>query len=136
MSRKIPISTNEAPPSRGTHSQAVRAGGFLFVTMQTGRDPRTETMADGVEAQTRMTLANVAAILEEAGCSPADLVRVTLLMADLGDFKAIDELYAAWLPPREAAPYPARTAFAAKDLPAGALVALEATALLPDRELE
>jgi 2-iminobutanoate/2-iminopropanoate deaminase len=76
-------------------------------------------------------LSNVEAILNAAGCSPADIVKVTLLMADIKNFKAIDAIYAAWLPGRDVTPLPARTAFAAAGLPAGALVMLEVVAAPP-----
>ena len=131
MTAKIPYRTDGAPPSRGTHTQAIRAGDLLFVNQQTGRDPHTEALAHGIEAQTRLTLANVTAILAAADCTPADLVKITLLLADIKDFKAVDDIYVQWLPPREQVPYPTRTAFAALDLPAGALVAIDAVAFIP-----
>lgn len=133
MPNKIKIATNAAPPSTGTHSQAIRSGNFVFVTAQTGRDPNTGKVVEGgVEAQTRQMLANIEAILNAAGCTPEDVVRTTLLMADIKDFKAIDVLYAAWLPGLGVTPLPARTAFAAAALPAGALVMMEVTAAYPE----
>jgi 2-iminobutanoate/2-iminopropanoate deaminase len=131
MPNKIKIATNAAPPSIGTHSQAIRSGDLVFVTAQTGRDPNTGKMAEDVEAQTRQMLANIEAILQAAGCTPDDIVRTTLLMADIKDFKAIDVIYAGWLPGLGVTPLPARTAFAAHALPAGALVMMEVTAAYP-----
>jgi 2-iminobutanoate/2-iminopropanoate deaminase len=131
MVNKISIATNAAPPSLGTHSQAIRTGDLVFVTGQTGRDPETGKLEEGLEAQTRRMLSNVEAILNAAGCSPADIVKVTLLLADIRDFKAVDAIYAAWLPERNVVPLPARTAFAAAGLPAGALVMLEVVAAPP-----
>src|SRR5262245_13603143 len=125
MVNKISIATNAAPPSLGTHSQAIRTGDLVFVTAQTGRDPETGKLEDGLEAQTRRMLSNVEAILNAAGCAPEDIVKVTLLMTDIKNFKAIDVIYADWLPSRDMTPLPARTAFAAAGLPAGALVMLE-----------
>ena len=122
MVNKISIATNAAPPSLGTHSQAIRTGDLVFVTAQTGRDHETGKLEEGLEAQTRRMPSNVEAILNAGGCSPADIVKVTLLMADIKNFKAIDAIYAAWLPGRDVTPLPARTAFAAAGLPAGALV--------------
>src|SRR6184192_4340845 len=90
--------------------------------------PRTR----GLEAQTRLMLANVEAILNAAGCTPGDIVKVTLLLADIKDFKEVDLIYAAWLPGLGVTPLPARTAFAAHALPAGALVMLEVVAAAPD----
>ena len=132
MAAKIKIATNAAPPSIGTHSQAIRVGDLVFVTAQTGRDPNTGKLVEGgVEAQTRQMLANLEAILNAAGCTPEDVVRTTLLMADITDFKAIDVIYAGWLPGIGITPLPARTAFAALALPAGALVMMELTAVYP-----
>ena len=131
MPNKIKITTNAAPPSMGTHSQAIRTGDFVFLTGQTGRDPETGKLEQGLEAQTRRMLSNIDAILNAAGCSPADIVKVTLLLADIKDFKAVDVIYAGWLPGRGVTPLPARTAFAAASLPAGALVMLEVVAAFP-----
>lgn len=131
MVNKIKITTNAAPPSMGTHSQAIRTGELVFLTGQTGRDPETGKLEEGLEAQTRRMLSNIEAILNAAGCSPADIVKVTLLLADIKDFKAVDVIYAGWLPGRGVTPLPARTAFAALSLPAGALVMLEVVAAYP-----
>jgi 2-iminobutanoate/2-iminopropanoate deaminase len=131
MVNKTKIATNAAPPSIGTHSQAIRTGDLVFVTGQTGRDPNSGKLEEGLEAQTRRMLSNVDAILNAAGCSPADIVKVTLLLADIKDFKAVDLLYSAWLPGLGVTPLPARTAFAALALPAGALVMLDVIAAYP-----
>jgi 2-iminobutanoate/2-iminopropanoate deaminase len=126
---KVKIQTNAAPPAIGTYSQAIRAGSLVFVAAQSGRDPGTGKLLEGLDAQTRQMLANVEAILNGAGCTPADIVRTTLLLADIKDFKAVDVIYAAWLPGLGVTPLPARTAFAALGLPAGALVMMEVTAV-------
>lgn len=131
MANKIRIATNAAAPAIGTYSQAIRLGDLVFVTAQTGRDPETGKLEEGLEAQTRRMLANVEAILNAAGCTPGDIVKVTLLMADIKDFKAVDVIYAAWLPGLGVMPLPARTAFQAGALPAGALVMLEVIAAFP-----
>jgi 2-iminobutanoate/2-iminopropanoate deaminase len=104
----------------------------VFVTAQTGRNAETGKLEDGLEAQTRQMLENIDAILNAAGCSPADIVKSTLLLADIKDFKAVDAIYAAWLPGLGVTALPARTAFAAASLPAGALVMLEVVAAYPD----
>ena len=132
MVNKIRIKTDAAPPALGTFSQAVRTGDLVFVTAQTGRDPATGKLEEGLEAQTRRMLSNIDAILNAAGCSAADLVKVTLLLADIKDFKAVDAIYAAWLPGRGITPLPARTAFATTSLPAGALVMLDVIAAYPN----
>jgi len=131
MVNKIRIATNAAAPATGTYSQAVRTGDLVFVTGQTGRDPETGKLEEGLEAQTRRMLSNIEAILNAAGCTPADIVKVTLLLKDIKDFKAVDVIYAAWLPGRGVTPLPARTAFQAAALPAGALVMLEVVAASP-----
>jgi 2-iminobutanoate/2-iminopropanoate deaminase len=132
MVNKVRIVTNAAAPALGTYTQAIRAGDLIFVTGQTGRDPATGKLEEGLEAQTRQMLSNIEAILNAAGCSPADIVKVTLLLADIKDFKAVDVIYAAWLPGLGVTAWPARTAFEAAALPAGALVMLDVVAAYPD----
>jgi 2-iminobutanoate/2-iminopropanoate deaminase len=131
MANKLKIATNAAPPATGTYSQAIRTADLVFVTGQTGRDPNTGKLEEGLEAQTRRTLSNIDAILNAAGCSPADIVKVTLLLSDIKDFKAVDAIYSAWLPGRGVTPLPARTAFGSVSLPAGALMMLEVVAAFP-----
>ena len=133
MAHKIRIQTNAASPALGTYSQAIRTGELVFVTGQTGRDLETGKLEEGLEAQTRCVFANIDAILNAAGCSNADIVKVTLLLADIKDFKAVDQMYAAWLPGHGVAPAkPARTAFQAGGLPAGALLMLDVVAAFPE----
>jgi 2-iminobutanoate/2-iminopropanoate deaminase len=133
MANKIRIQTNAASPALGTYSQAIRTGDLVFVTGQTGRDPETGKLEEGLELQTRRILANIDAILNAAGCSNADIVKVTFLLADIKDFKAVDQIYSAWLPGHGVTPAkPARTAFQAGALPAGALFMLEVVAASPD----
>ena len=131
MANKIRIMTNAAAPATGTYSQAIRTGDLVFVTAQTGRNDQTGKLEEGLEAQTRRMLANVEAILNAAGCSPADIVKSTLMLADIKDFKAVDVIYAAWLPGLGITALPVRTAFAAAALPAGALVMLDVIAAYP-----
>ena len=131
MVNKIKIATNAAPPSTGTHSQAIRTGDLVFLTGQTGRDPETGQLAEGLEAQTNRALSNIAAVLNAAGCSPADIVKVTLLLTDIKNFKAVDVIYSSWLPGRGVTPLPARTACEVSALPAGALVMFDVIAAFP-----
>lgn len=131
MVNKIRIKTDAGPPAIGTYSQAIRTGDLVFVTAQTGRDPDTGKLEEGIEAQTRRMLSNLDAILNAAGCSSADIVKVTLLLADIKDFKVVDQIYSAWLPGLGITPLPARTAFAALALPAGALVMMDVVAAFP-----
>jgi 2-iminobutanoate/2-iminopropanoate deaminase len=132
VDKKIRIATNAAPPATGTYSQGIRIGDLVFVTGQTGRDPATGNLEEGLEAQTRRMLSNIDAVLNAAGCSPADVVKVTLMLSDIKDFKAVDLIYRQWLPGLGITPLPARTAFAVASLPAGALVMLEVIAASPD----
>jgi 2-iminobutanoate/2-iminopropanoate deaminase len=131
MVNKTKITTNAAPPALGTYSQAIRTGDLVFVTGQTGRDPATGELEQGLEAQTRRMLSNIEAILNAAGCSAEDIVKVTLLLANIKDFKAVDVIYADWLPGLGITAWPARTAMGGVDLPAGALVMLEVVAAFP-----
>src|ERR1044072_8451985 len=131
MVNKTRIATNAAPPATGTYSQAIRTGDLVFVTAQTGREPETGKMPEGLEAQARQMFANVVGILNASSCSPADVVKVTLLLANIKDFKAVDVIYSAWLPGLGVTPLPARTAFAALALPAEALVMMDIVAAFP-----
>ncbi len=131
MVNKTRIKTDAGPPALGTYSQAIRTGDLVFVTAQTGRDPDTGKLEEGLEAQTRRMLSNIDAILNAAGCSAADIVKVTLMLSDIKDFKVVDQIYAAWLPGLGITSLPARTAFAAATLPAGALVMLDVIAAYP-----
>jgi 2-iminobutanoate/2-iminopropanoate deaminase len=130
MRKKANVFTN-ALPSMGTYAQALRAGDFVFTTAQTGRSYETGELAEGLEGQTRRMLANIDAVLSASGCSREDIVKVTLGLADIKDFKAFDQIYAQWLPDRDKSPYPTRTAFQAAALPAGAKVMMEVIALIP-----
>lgn len=131
MANKIRIATNAAAPATGTYSQAIRTGDLVFVTAQTGRNPETGKLEEGLEAQTHRMLSNVEAILNAAGCMPSDIVKVTLLLADIKDFKAVDVIYSGWLPGLGVTAWPARLAFQAGALPAGALVMLDVIAAYP-----
>jgi 2-iminobutanoate/2-iminopropanoate deaminase len=131
MVNKIRNKTDAGPPAIGTYSQAIRTGDLVCVTALSGRDPDTGKLEEGLDAQPRRMLSNLDAILNAAGCTPADIVKVTLLLADIKDFKAVDQIYSAWLPGLGITPLPARTAFAALSLPAGALVMMDVVAAFP-----
>jgi len=120
-----PVSTDKAPAAIGPYSQAVLAGDMIFLSGQLPIDPATGSFPEGgVSAQTRQSLANVKAILEEAGFSTGDVVKTTVFLADMGDFAAMNEVYKEFF----SAPFPARSAIAVKDLPKGALVEIECIA--------
>ena len=120
------ISTDRAPAAVGPYSQAVRAGGLLFISGQIGIDPATGNMVEGLEAQVTQVLDNLKAIVEEAGGSMDSIVKATVLLHSMDDFKTMNGIYAGYF---ESDP-PARAAFEAGALPLGALVEIEAIALL------
>jgi 2-iminobutanoate/2-iminopropanoate deaminase len=130
MTHKIRIQTNAAPPATGTYTQAIRTGNLVFVTGQTGRNPDTSKLEDGLEAQTDRVFSNITAVLNAAGCSPGGIVKATLILDDMKDFKKVDQMYAAWLPDDRVVCNPARLVFEA-DLPHEALVMLDVVATYP-----
>lgn len=120
-----PIHTPKAPAAIGPYSQAIQAGKMVFVSGQIPVDPATgEFAGNDITTQTRQSLTNVKAILEQAGYSCADVVKTTVLLADMGDFAAMNAVYSEFF----SEPFPARAAFAVKTLPKGALVEIEAIA--------
>jgi 2-iminobutanoate/2-iminopropanoate deaminase len=122
-------SSDKAPAALGPYSQAIVAGGFVFCSGTAGIDPATGVAADGIEAQTEQALRNLAAVLEAAGASMADLVKTTIFYADVDDFARLNEVYARHMPD----PPPARSAPANVRLPHGLLVSIEAIAAVPAR---
>jgi 2-iminobutanoate/2-iminopropanoate deaminase len=125
MTDRQPISTDGAPAAAGPYSQAIRAGDLVFTAGQLGTDPATGEFAGAdVAAQATQALANLRAILDAAGSGMDRLVKVTVFLADIGDWPAVNEVYASLVPE----PFPARSAFAVKDLPKGARVEIEAVA--------
>ena len=124
MSNREAISTDGAPAAAGPYSQAVRAGELVFTAGQLGMDPASGELASDIRGQAEHALRNLEAILIAAGSGLDRLVKVTVYLADIGDWPAVNEVYAAILPE----PYPARSAFAVKDLPKSALVEIEAVA--------
>ena len=121
------ISTQGAPAAAGPYSQAIRAGDLVFTAGQLGLDPTSgEFAADDVAGQAERALNNLGAILDAAGSGLDRLVKVTVYLADIGDWPAVNEVYGRIVPE----PYPARSAFAVKDLPKGARVEIEAVAIV------
>lgn len=121
------IHTDDAPAALGPYSQAIVAGGFVFCSGTAGIDPVTGDVPDGIEAQTELALRNIAATLEAAGASMADLVKTTIFYADVADFAALNAVYARHMP----TPPPARSAPANVRLPRGLLVSIDAIAVVP-----
>ena len=120
-----PISTSNAPAAIGPYSQATAHNGLIFVSGQLPIDPSTGAFPEGgVEVQTRQSLTNIKSILEAAGSGMDKVLKTTVLLADMGDFAAMNGVYAEFF----TEPYPARCAFAVKTLPKGALVEIECIA--------
>ena len=123
---KHPIATEAAPAAIGPYSQAVQAGGTVYVSGQLPIDPATGQMAEGGVAElTRQSLTNIRAILAEAGLTMDHVVKTTVMLADMADFAEMNAVYAEFF----TAPYPARSAFAVKTLPKGARVEIECIAV-------
>ena len=118
------ISTKNAPAAIGPYSQAIEVNGFVYASGQLPLDPATGTFPEGIKAQTRQSLLNAKAIMEAAGLSLNDVVKTTVLLADIADFAEMNEVYAEFF----SEPYPARSAFAVKSVPQGALVEIECIA--------
>ena len=126
-SMKQAISTPQAPAAIGPYSQAIRIGNLLFISGQIPIDPATGVFVEGgIKEQTRQSLSNVQAILQEAGLSMANVIKTTVFMADMNDFADMNAVYAEFF----AEPYPARSAVAVKSLPKGALVEIEVVATI------
>ena len=121
-----PIKTSNAPAAIGPYSQAIDSGaGLVFLSGQLPIDPATGAFPEGgVKEQTRQSLFNVAAILREAGLGLGNVVKTTVYLSDMGDFAAMNGVYAEFF----SAPFPARSAVAVKALPKGALVEIECIA--------
>ena len=119
------ISTPDAAQAIGPYSQAIKAGGLIFTSGQIALKPDGGFVAGSVEAQSRQVLQNLAAILKEAGATLQDAVKTTIFLADMGDFAAVNEIYAAAF----GAHKPARSTVQVAKLPKGALVEIEVIAL-------
>ena len=122
---KQAISTPQAPAAIGPYSQAIRVGNLIYTSGQIPINPATGVFVEGgIKEQTRHSLTNISAILEEAGLTMANVIKTTVFMADMNDFAEMNAVYAEFF----AEPYPARSAVAVKSLPKGALVEIEVVA--------
>ena len=123
---KQAITTKSAPGAIGPYSQAIKAGGFVFLSGQIPLDPSTGQMVEGdAKAQTEQVMKNLLAVLEAAGCSFDDVVRSTIFLTNLGDFQAVNEVYGKNF---TTAP-PARATVQVAALPRGAKVEIDMIAL-------
>lgn len=119
------ISTKAAPGAIGPYSQAIDTGSFVYASGQIPLNPETGEIPEGITAQTEQSLANVKAILAEAGLSVDNVVKTTVFLADMNDFAAMNEVYSTFF----SEPFPARSAVAVKALPKGVLVEVECIAI-------
>jgi 2-iminobutanoate/2-iminopropanoate deaminase len=120
------ISTTDAPAAIGPYSQAVEAGNTLYISGQIPIDPATGKLVEGdITVQTERVMKNIGAILSAAGYSFTDVVKSTCLLADIADFKSMNEVYGRYYTVQK----PARAAFAVKALPMGALVEIDTIAV-------
>ena len=122
------IHTNDAPAAIGPYSQAIRAGHTLYLSGQIPLDPSTMKIVEGgIEAQAHQVFRNLGAVMAAAGASMDDMVKVSILMTDLGDFAKVNDIMATYF----AKPYPARATYQVAALPRGAMIEIEGTAVLP-----
>jgi 2-iminobutanoate/2-iminopropanoate deaminase len=127
MQREI-IATDKAPAAIGPYSQAVRVGDFVFTAGQIPLNPATgQLVAGGIEDQTRQVLTNLSAVLAGAGTSLGNAVKTTVFLTDMGEFKAMNAVYAEFF----AGSPPARSTVQVAALPLGARVEIEVVALVP-----
>lgn len=122
---KKEIKTNNAPGAIGPYSQGVKAGDFIYVSGQLPINPATGEMPEDVKEQARQSLENVKAILEEAGASLDNVVKTTVYLADMSFFGPMNEVYAEFF---NGGVFPARAAFAVKELPKQAKLEIEVVA--------
>ena len=120
------IATQAAPAAVGPYSQAIKTGSLVFASGQLGLDPATGKLQEGLEAQTRQVLANIAAVLSAAGADMADVVKTTIFLVDITQFATVNAIYSFAFP----TPPPARSTVQVAALPLGGLVEIEAIALV------
>merc|ERR1711955_100960 len=125
--RRVIIATKKAPDAIGPYNQAVQVNNTLYISGQIGFIPETmEVIKGGVVAETKQALTNMGHILEAANCSFNNVVKTTVLLADINDFKDVNEVYTKFFTNN----YPARAAYQVAALPRGARVEIEAVAVV------
>ena len=123
---KAVVSTEKAPKAIGPYEQAIKVGEFIFASGQIPLDPKTGNVVEGgIAVQTRQVMENLKAVLEAAGSSFDRVVKTTVFLKNIGDFAAMNEVYAEYLGKAK----PARSTVAVADLPRGALVEIDLIAL-------
>jgi len=128
MNKEV-IDTGNAPAAIGPYSQAIRAGNTVYLSGQLGLDPATGNLREGIEAQTRQVLDNLHAVAAAAGGSLDDIVKLTLLLVDLGDFAEVNEIMAS----RFSQPYPARATYQVAALPKAGRIEVEGVLVLQSK---
>ena len=124
---KTVIHTDAAPGAIGAYSQGIQSEGMVYASGQIGLDPASGTLRDGVEAQARQAFSNLSAILAAGGTTLENAVKISIFLADINDFAAVNKVMQELVPQ----PFPARSCFAVAALPKGALVEVEAIAEIP-----
>jgi reactive intermediate/imine deaminase len=123
---KEAITSKDAPAALGPYSQGVRAGDTVYLSGQLGLDPASGNLADGIEAQAHQVFRNLRAVAQAAGAELDDIVKLTLLLADLADFAKVNEIMATYFKP----PYPARATYQVVALPKSARLEVEGVVVL------
>lgn len=118
------VSTNNAPAAIGPYSQGIKIGELIFTSGQLPIDPCQGSMPEGIESQTRQSLLNCKAILEQSGAKMSDIVKTTVFLKDMNDFAAMNEVYKTFFDKD----YPCRSAVEVAKLPKNALVEIECIA--------
>jgi reactive intermediate/imine deaminase len=122
------IQSPDAPAAIGPYSQAVRVGNTLYMSGQIALDPKTMQIVDGgIEAQAKQVFANLRAVATAAGATLNDIVKLSILLTDLGEFAKVNDIMAAHFD----APYPARATYQVAALPRGARIEVDAVLALP-----
>ena len=120
------VQTDKAPKAAGPYSQAIIANGFIFCAGQVGFDPKSQTLADGIENQTHQSIKNLQAVLHEAGSDLNHIVKTTIFVKDMNDYTKVNEIYGNYFTENK----PARATVEVARLPKDALVEIEAIALI------
>jgi reactive intermediate/imine deaminase len=120
---KDAIHSPDAPAAIGPYSQAIRVGHTVYLSGQIGLDPKAMTLVEGIEAQAHQVFRNLRAVATAAGGGLDDIVKLSILMVDLGDFAKVNDIMAGYF----TTPYPARATYQVAALPRGALIEIEGT---------
>ncbi|MHB8493909.1 MAG: RidA family protein [Casimicrobiaceae bacterium] len=126
MTKQV-IQSPDAPAAIGPYSQAIRVGDILFMSGQIPLDPKTMQVVDGIEAQAHQVFRNLRAVAGAANASLDDIVKLAILLVDLGDFAKVNEIMATYF----TAPYPARATYQVAALPRGSRIEVDATLAVP-----